>query len=166
MTTDHNLGTFMLRSVSSYMWHVFKASDEYCLNDGTKRSDGPVNSFVCSSQGEDPYPWPMFSSYPLPACYTLDPPKILHNSHGERNFDRVSNINCCIMQLWCLPIVSFSCTESEISAFLASSKESKNEESWVEICRRLYCKVMTSKPNVLTGKGKQLVDQVAFGFAL
>ncbi|XP_037607377.1 protein broad-minded isoform X1 [Sebastes umbrosus] len=74
-------------------------------------------------EGEDPYPWPMFSSYPLPPCYTLDPPES-HNSQ-----------------------------DSEISEFLASSKDSKNDESWMEMCRRNYCKVMTSEPNVLTGKG-------------
>ncbi|XP_034755563.1 protein broad-minded isoform X2 [Etheostoma cragini] len=73
-------------------------------------------------EGEDPYPWPMFSSYPLPPCYSLDPPKIHHNS-----------------------------LDSEIITFLTSSKDSKNEESWMEICRRQYCKVMTSKPNILTG---------------
>ncbi|TMS11937.1 Protein broad-minded, partial [Larimichthys crocea] len=74
-------------------------------------------------EGEDPYPWPMFSSHPLPHCYTLDPSKIHQNSQ-----------------------------DSEISAFLVSSKDSKSEESWMEMCRRQYCKVMTSKPNSLTGK--------------
>ncbi|XP_032398929.1 protein broad-minded isoform X1 [Etheostoma spectabile] len=74
-------------------------------------------------EGEDPYPWPMFSSYPLPPCYSPDPPKIHHNS-----------------------------LDSEISTFLASSKDSKNEDSWMEVCRRQYCKVMTSKPDILTGK--------------
>uniref|UniRef100_A0A8C9Y681 Protein broad-minded n=1 Tax=Sander lucioperca TaxID=283035 RepID=A0A8C9Y681_SANLU len=69
-------------------------------------------------EGEDPYPWPMFSSYPLPPCYTLDPPKIHHNSLGRKNVD----------------------------------------ESWMEICRRQYFKVMTSKPNILTGKGKLTQD--------
>uniref|UniRef100_A0A3B4WUY0 Protein broad-minded n=1 Tax=Seriola lalandi dorsalis TaxID=1841481 RepID=A0A3B4WUY0_SERLL len=81
-------------------------------------------------EGEDPYPWPMFSNYPLPHCYTLDPPKILHNS------------------------------QSEINAFLASSKETKGEESWMVICRRLYCKVMTSKPSILTGKLADLLEKV------
>ncbi|XP_070782053.1 protein broad-minded [Enoplosus armatus] len=74
-------------------------------------------------EGGDPYPWPMFSSYPLPPCYTLDPPRIHHNSQ-----------------------------DSEISEFLASSQDSKNEESWMEVCRRQYCKVMTSTPNILTGE--------------
>ncbi|XP_033991612.1 protein broad-minded isoform X1 [Trematomus bernacchii] len=74
-------------------------------------------------EGEDPYPWPMFSSSPLPTCYTLDPPKIHRDSQ-----------------------------DSEMSTFLASFKDSKNEASWMEDCRRQYCKMMTSKPNVLTGK--------------
>uniref|UniRef100_A0AAQ5YRS7 Protein broad-minded n=1 Tax=Amphiprion ocellaris TaxID=80972 RepID=A0AAQ5YRS7_AMPOC len=75
-------------------------------------------------EGEHPYPWPMFSCYPLPRCYSLDPPEIQHNS--------------------------------EISTFLASSKDSNNDESWMENCRRQYCKVVASKPNILTGKGKLL----------
>nr|XP_020471046.1 protein broad-minded isoform X2 [Monopterus albus] len=74
-------------------------------------------------EGEHPYLWPMFSSYPLPPCYTLDPPKSHHNSQ-----------------------------DSEISGFLSSSKDTQNEESWMEICQRQYHKVMTSKPNILTGK--------------
>ncbi|XP_020492720.2 protein broad-minded [Labrus bergylta] len=74
-------------------------------------------------EGGDPYPWPMFSSYPLPPCYTLDPPKIDHKAQ-----------------------------DSEIAAFLASSKDAKKKASWMEYCRRLYCRVMTSKPNVFTGK--------------
>uniref|UniRef100_A0A671V5W7 Protein broad-minded n=1 Tax=Sparus aurata TaxID=8175 RepID=A0A671V5W7_SPAAU len=40
-------------------------------------------------EGEDPYPWPMFSSDPVPQCYTLDSPKIHHNSQGKRNADEV-----------------------------------------------------------------------------
>ncbi|XP_068609884.1 protein broad-minded [Brachionichthys hirsutus] len=73
-------------------------------------------------EGEDPYPWPMFSNYPLPHCYNLDPPQILQNSQ-----------------------------DSEISEFLASSKDSEDVGGWMETCRRQYFKVMTSKPNVLTG---------------
>ncbi|XP_040925357.1 protein broad-minded isoform X2 [Betta splendens] len=73
-------------------------------------------------EGEHPYPWPMFSSYPLPQCYTLDPPIIQHSSQ-----------------------------DNAISAFLASSKDTEHEEAWMELCRRQYCEVLTSKPNILTG---------------
>uniref|UniRef100_A0A669CLE4 Protein broad-minded n=1 Tax=Oreochromis niloticus TaxID=8128 RepID=A0A669CLE4_ORENI len=79
-------------------------------------------------KGEHPYPWPWFSCYPVPRCYTLDPPDILHTS-----------------------------PDSEISAFLSSWKDPKNDGSWMEACRTLYCKVMASKPSVLTGKGKLLL---------
>uniref|UniRef100_A0A8C4E6H2 Protein broad-minded n=1 Tax=Dicentrarchus labrax TaxID=13489 RepID=A0A8C4E6H2_DICLA len=82
-------------------------------------------------EGEEPYPWPMFSSYPLPHCYTLEPSKVHVNS-----------------------------PDSDISAFLASSKDSKDEESWMEICRRQYCDFMTSKPNILTGKGAPLRSDI------
>ncbi|KAL6096154.1 tbc1d32 [Pungitius sinensis] len=73
-------------------------------------------------EGEDPYPWPMFSKYPLPYCYTLNPTKNHQNS-----------------------------LDSEISTFPPLSKDLKNEENWMEICRRQYSKAMTSKPNILTG---------------
>uniref|UniRef100_A0AAX7U2X2 Protein broad-minded n=1 Tax=Astatotilapia calliptera TaxID=8154 RepID=A0AAX7U2X2_ASTCA len=85
-----------------------------------------------------PYPWPWFSCYPVPRCYTLDPPDILHTSPGRRNIDELTN-NILVL-----------------FAFLSSWKDPKNDGSWVEACRTLYCKVMASKPNVLTGKGKLL----------
>nr|XP_057920239.1 protein broad-minded [Doryrhamphus excisus]XP_057920246.1 protein broad-minded [Doryrhamphus excisus]XP_057920253.1 protein broad-minded [Doryrhamphus excisus]XP_057920261.1 protein broad-minded [Doryrhamphus excisus] len=69
-------------------------------------------------QGDDPYPWPMFSSFPPPSCYTLDPPNPQHN-----------------------PL------EPEMSAFLTT----KMEENWMESCRQIYCKVLTSGQNSLSG---------------
>ncbi|XP_068198056.1 protein broad-minded isoform X2 [Antennarius striatus] len=74
-------------------------------------------------EGEDPYPWPMFSSYPVPPCCILHPPQILHNSQ-----------------------------DSEISVLLASSKDPADVGGWMETCRREYYQVMTSKPHVLTKK--------------
>uniref|UniRef100_A0A3Q3B1D3 Protein broad-minded n=1 Tax=Kryptolebias marmoratus TaxID=37003 RepID=A0A3Q3B1D3_KRYMA len=47
--------------------------------------------------------------------------------------------------------------ECEISKFLASSREPKSEESWLEICKKHYCKAMMSKPNTLTGKEEKNV---------
>lgn len=130
------------------------------MNAVTKWSNGQLIFLCCSCQGEDPYPWPMFSSYPPPHCYTLGPPKMHHNSQGERNVDEVATINWCVAVMFHLQFFP-GCAESEIEAFLAPSKDSKNEESWMETCRRQYCKVMTSKPNILTGKGKLLVRWLA-----
>ncbi|XP_054617419.1 protein broad-minded [Dunckerocampus dactyliophorus] len=69
-------------------------------------------------EGDDPYPWPMFSSFPPPSCYTLDPPNPQHN-----------------------PL------EPEMSAFLTT----KTDENWMETCRRLYRRVLTSGQNALSG---------------
>ncbi|KAM8832406.1 protein broad-minded isoform 2-T2 [Spinachia spinachia] len=74
-------------------------------------------------EGEDPYPWPMFSSYPLPNCYILNPTKSPQNS-----------------------------PDSEIGTLPPLYEDLKNEENWMEICRRQYSKAMTSKPNMITGK--------------
>ncbi|XP_023203531.1 protein broad-minded isoform X2 [Xiphophorus maculatus] len=73
-------------------------------------------------EGELPYSWPMFLSYPPPSCYV---PTLQVKNDTQ---------------------------ECEISAFLASSEEPKGEESWLEICRRHFCKAIKSKPNTLTGK--------------
>ncbi|XP_031437936.1 protein broad-minded [Clupea harengus] len=73
-------------------------------------------------KGNDPYPWPMFCSYPVPRHYILDGPK---TSRGRQ--------------------------ESELSAFLASSKDAQLDDSWMDSCRRLYCKVMTTKASIITG---------------
>ncbi|KAA0708365.1 Protein broad-minded TBC1 domain family member 32 [Triplophysa tibetana] len=73
-------------------------------------------------KGNDPYPWPMVSTYPLPKYYILDPPKTLRNKQ-----------------------------ESEISAFLASCKETERDSSWMEDCRRQFCKIMVARSHTLTG---------------
>ncbi|XP_063773307.1 protein broad-minded isoform X2 [Pseudophryne corroboree] len=72
-------------------------------------------------QANDPYPWPMFSSYPLPKCYTpeipaTDDPKLDH----------------------------------ELLKFL-SSGNTESTVSWLENCKRLFCKTITSKPGSLRG---------------
>uniref|UniRef100_A0A8C7Z9G3 Protein broad-minded n=1 Tax=Oryzias sinensis TaxID=183150 RepID=A0A8C7Z9G3_9TELE len=36
-------------------------------------------------EGDQPYPWPMVVSYPVPHFYTLDPPEILHTSQSEND---------------------------------------------------------------------------------
>ncbi|XP_051731318.1 protein broad-minded isoform X1 [Ctenopharyngodon idella] len=73
-------------------------------------------------KGSEPYPWPMVSTYPLPKYYILDVPKTLRSKQ-----------------------------ESEISAFLASSKETERDASWMDDCRRQFCKIMATKSNTLTG---------------
>ncbi|XP_026857483.2 protein broad-minded isoform X2 [Electrophorus electricus] len=73
-------------------------------------------------KGDDPYPWPMFSTYPLPSCYVLDAAKTHHTKQ-----------------------------DSELCAFLTSSKDVERDKTWMDSCRRHYFNVMTSKSSILTG---------------
>lgn len=111
-----------------------------------------LNFHTFAFQGEHPYPWPMFSSNPPPHCYSLEPLIFHQNSQGDGNADKAASLNPHIV--WWRPTSSFSVIESEITAFLASSKDSTNNESWVEMCQRHYRKVLTSNSNVLSGKCK------------
>lgn len=74
-------------------------------------------------EGEEPYPWPMFSCNPVPQCYTMELKKTDPNSQ-----------------------------DSELSGFLDSSSEDlRSDESWMEVCRGHYRRVMARTPNVLSG---------------
>ncbi|XP_047244018.1 protein broad-minded isoform X4 [Girardinichthys multiradiatus] len=74
-------------------------------------------------EGEHPYSWTMFLSHPPPPCYVLNLQDFQNDSQ-----------------------------DCEISSFLAPWKEPKSEESWLEFCRRHFCKDIKSKPNTLSGK--------------
>ncbi|XP_067097847.1 LOW QUALITY PROTEIN: protein broad-minded [Osmerus mordax] len=74
-------------------------------------------------KGSEPYPWPMFSSYPVPSCYSLDAPQ---TPLGRQ--------------------------DSELGVFLASSQAAQHEDSWMEVCRRQFCKALTTRPHSLTGE--------------
>ncbi|XP_041109032.1 protein broad-minded [Polyodon spathula] len=86
---------------------------------------GPSERFLpprALQKGIDPYPWPMFSSYPLPKSYVIEVPK-----------------------------KSASKQDSEISKFLASSKNSEKQIGWLEHCKKQFCKTMTTKPDAIRG---------------
>uniref|UniRef100_A0A3B4AVZ5 Protein broad-minded n=1 Tax=Periophthalmus magnuspinnatus TaxID=409849 RepID=A0A3B4AVZ5_9GOBI len=74
-------------------------------------------------EGDDPFPWPMFSCYPVPQCYALELKE----------------------------------TDPELNAFLASA-EDISDESWMEVCRSHYRRIMAKTPTLLTGEGKELSD--------
>uniref|UniRef100_A0A7N8YJ72 Protein broad-minded n=1 Tax=Mastacembelus armatus TaxID=205130 RepID=A0A7N8YJ72_9TELE len=108
--TDTNKGEFIIDSLSVERNHVLV---RVCVVGGPSERRLPPRAL---QEGEHPYIWPMFSSYPLPHCYTLDPP---------------------------------------------TSDDTKSEESWLEKCQRQYYKIMTSKPDILTGNGKLLLSSLA-----
>ncbi|RXM31294.1 hypothetical protein EOD39_7152 [Acipenser ruthenus] len=86
---------------------------------------GPSERFLpprALQKGIDPYPWPMFSSYPLPKSYIIEVPK-----------------------------KSASKQDSEICKFLASSKNSEKQTVWLEHCKKQFCKTMMTKPDAIRG---------------
>ncbi|XP_036173804.1 protein broad-minded isoform X1 [Myotis myotis] len=73
-------------------------------------------------KGDDPYPWPMFSSYPLPNCYL---------SEGTRNTDQKQ--------------------DNDLGKILLHFKMSDKQTEWIENCRRQFCKMMKAKPDIISG---------------
>ncbi|XP_016068121.1 PREDICTED: protein broad-minded [Miniopterus natalensis] len=73
-------------------------------------------------KGDDPYPWPMFSSLPLPNCYL---------SEGIRNADQKQDI--------------------DLGKILLHFKISDKQTEWIENCRRQFCKMMKAKPDMISG---------------
>ncbi|XP_072355460.1 protein broad-minded isoform X1 [Scyliorhinus torazame] len=75
-------------------------------------------------KGNDPYRWPLFSSYPLPKCYLREPLK-----------------NLALKQ------------DNEFNKML---KNSEKQTGWLGNCKKHFCKIMTSKPDII--KGNILVE--------
>uniref|UniRef100_A0A8C9AKX6 Protein broad-minded n=1 Tax=Prolemur simus TaxID=1328070 RepID=A0A8C9AKX6_PROSS len=73
-------------------------------------------------KGENPYPWPMFSSYPLPNCY---------RSEVTRNDDTKE--------------------DNDLGKLLLCFKMSDKQTEWIENCRRQFCKMMKVKPDIISG---------------
>ncbi|KAM9317399.1 protein broad-minded [Gastrophryne carolinensis] len=72
-------------------------------------------------QSNDPYPWHMFSTYPVPKCYLRE-----------------------------IPLPGISKQEHKLSKFLSfGSSEAKG--SWLETCKKLFCMTIKAKPEVLLG---------------
>ncbi|TFK14387.1 rho-related GTP-binding protein RhoF [Platysternon megacephalum] len=74
------------------------------------------------NKGTDPYPWPMFSSCPLPRCYLSEAPR-------KADFRQ----------------------DSDLNKLLASLKNPDKQLVWIENCRRQFCKIMKAKPDVISG---------------
>uniref|UniRef100_H0WJ01 Protein broad-minded n=2 Tax=Otolemur garnettii TaxID=30611 RepID=H0WJ01_OTOGA len=73
-------------------------------------------------KGDDPYPWPMFSSYPLPSCYL---------SKVTRNGDMKQ--------------------DNDLGKLLLCFKMSHKQTEWIENCRRQFSKMMKTKPDIIWG---------------
>ncbi|XP_062042678.1 protein broad-minded isoform X3 [Lepus europaeus] len=85
-------------------------------------------------KGDDPYPWPMFASYPLPKCYL---------SEAKRNAD---------IKL-----------DNDLGNLLLCFKVSDKQTEWIENCRRQFCKVMKAKPDIISGSALvELLEKFVF----
>uniref|UniRef100_A0AC11CCG5 TBC1 domain family member 32 n=1 Tax=Ovis aries TaxID=9940 RepID=A0AC11CCG5_SHEEP len=74
-------------------------------------------------KGDEPYPWPMFSSYPLPNCYLSD----------------------CVTRSTDLK------QDNDLGKLLLRFKMSDKQTAWIENCRRQFCKIMKAKPDIISG---------------
>ncbi|KFV83034.1 Protein broad-minded, partial [Struthio camelus australis] len=73
-------------------------------------------------KGSDPYPWPMFSSFPLPKCYLLKIPR-------KADFRQ----------------------DNDLDKLLSLLKNPDKQTDWAENCRKQFCKVMKAKPDIISG---------------
>nr|XP_036849418.1 protein broad-minded isoform X1 [Manis javanica]XP_036849427.1 protein broad-minded isoform X1 [Manis javanica] len=86
---------------------------------------GPVERILpprMLEKGDDPYPWPMFSSYPLPNCYQ---PEVTTNGDLKQ--------------------------DSDLGKLLLCFKMSDKQTEWIENCQRQFCKMMKDKPDIISG---------------
>ncbi|KAJ7341885.1 hypothetical protein JRQ81_007533 [Phrynocephalus forsythii] len=73
-------------------------------------------------KGDDPYPWPMFSSYPLPSCYLAE-------------FPRKTDLR----------------QDDDTGKLLSALKNPDKQQGWIENVQRQFCEIMETKPNVVSG---------------
>ncbi|XP_061479706.1 protein broad-minded isoform X2 [Rhineura floridana] len=73
-------------------------------------------------KGDDPYPWPMFSSYPLPMCYLAEFPRKTDTRQ-----------------------------DGDASKLLCALNNPDKQLGWIEDIQRQFCEIMENKPNVISG---------------
>uniref|UniRef100_A0A672TKX8 Protein broad-minded n=1 Tax=Strigops habroptila TaxID=2489341 RepID=A0A672TKX8_STRHB len=73
-------------------------------------------------KGSNSYPWPMFSSLPLPKCYLAEIPR-----KAEFRQDK------------------------DLDKLLSLLKSPEKQSGWTEICRKLFFKVMKARPDIISG---------------
>ncbi|XP_010129410.1 PREDICTED: protein broad-minded, partial [Buceros rhinoceros silvestris] len=73
-------------------------------------------------KGSDLYPWPMFSSLPLPKCYLAEIP-------GKAELRR----------------------DKDLDKLLALLRSPEKQTGWTEVCRKQFCKVVKARPDIISG---------------
>ncbi|XP_072853453.2 protein broad-minded isoform X2 [Pogona vitticeps] len=80
-------------------------------------------------KGDDPYPWPMFSSYPLPTCYLAEFPRKTDSRQDD-----------------------------DTSRLLSDLKNPDKQLGWIENVQKQFCEIMENKPNVMNGTTDENVE--------
>ncbi|XP_065592878.1 protein broad-minded [Cyrtonyx montezumae] len=114
--TSERPGDFIIDSLSVERNHVLV---RISLIGGPQERILPLRIL---DKGNDPYPWPMFSSFPLPECYLAEVPR-------KAEFKQ----------------------DKDLDKLLAILKYPGEQTEWVEICRRQFCKIMKVRPDIISG---------------
>uniref|UniRef100_A0A7N9IGJ1 TBC1 domain family member 32 n=1 Tax=Macaca fascicularis TaxID=9541 RepID=A0A7N9IGJ1_MACFA len=95
-------------------------------------------------KSDNPYPWPMFSSYPLPNCYLSD---ITRNA-GIKQEMGPKNKNT----IFCVSGAMQRSVNNDLGKLLLCLKISDKQTEWIVNCRRQFCKMMKTKPDIISGE--------------
>ncbi|XP_054029949.1 protein broad-minded [Dryobates pubescens] len=114
--TSEGPGDFIIDGLSVERNHVLVRIN---LIGGPKERILPLRVL---DKGSDPYPWPMFSSFPLPKCYLAELPR-------KAEFKQ----------------------DKELDKLLSILKSPEKQSGWAETCRKQFCKVMKARPDSISG---------------
>ncbi|KFP88784.1 Protein broad-minded, partial [Acanthisitta chloris] len=114
--TSEGPGVFIIDGVSVERNHVLVRMN---LIGGPQERILPLRAL---DKGSDPYPWPMFSSFPLPKCYLAETPR-------KAEFKQ----------------------DKDLDKLLTLLKSPEKPTGWTEICRKQFCKVMKARPESVSG---------------
>uniref|UniRef100_A0A8C2TA29 Protein broad-minded n=1 Tax=Coturnix japonica TaxID=93934 RepID=A0A8C2TA29_COTJA len=109
-------GEFIIDSLSVERNHILVRIN---LIGGPRERILPLRAL---DKGNDPYPWPMFSSFPLPKCYLAEAPR--KDDFGQ---------------------------DKDLDKLLSILQNPEEQTEWAEICRRQFCKIMKTRPDIISG---------------
>ncbi|XP_053830148.1 protein broad-minded isoform X2 [Vidua macroura] len=114
--TSEGPGVFIIDGLSVERNHVLVRIN---LIGGPQERTLPLREL---DKGSGLYPWPMFSSFPVPKCYLAEIPR-----KAEFRQDK------------------------DLDKLLKLLKSPEKPAGWAEICRKHFCKVMKTRPDSISG---------------
>ncbi|NWW82396.1 BROMI protein, partial [Climacteris rufus] len=114
--TSEGPGVFIIDGLSVERNHVLVRIN---LIGGPQERILPLRAL---DKGSDLYPWPMFSSFPVPKCYLAEIPR-----KAEFRQDK------------------------DLEKLLTLLRRPEKPTRWAEICRKQFCKILKARPNSISG---------------